>query len=175
MGHTSFPGLSFIIPPKSTNCVWNRDGSPEGNQIAVIRRKKNRVWAGRNNVHHKEWCGRKSTGLFETVQISNLKSIIFWSNPAELPELMGSSSAAAAKSLQSCPILCDPIDGSHQAPPSLGFSKQEHWSGLPFPSPMHENEKWKWSRVWLLAAPWTVAHQVPLSMGFPRQEYWREL
>ena len=49
--------------------------------------------------------------------------------------------AAAAKSLQSYPTLCDPIDGSHQAPPSLGFSRQEHWSGLPFPSPMHESEK----------------------------------
>ena len=34
----------------------------------------------------------------------------------------------------------------HQAPPSLGFSRQEHWSGLPFPSPVHESEKWKWSR-----------------------------
>ena len=34
----------------------------------------------------------------------------------------------------------------HQAPPSLGFSRQEHWSGLPFPSPMHESEKWKWRR-----------------------------
>ena len=57
------------------------------------------------------------------------------------------TAAAAAKSLQSCPTLCDPIDGSpHQAPPSLGFSRQEHWSGLPFPSPMHESEKWKWSR-----------------------------
>ena len=48
---------------------------------------------------------------------------------------------AAAKSLQSCPTLCDSIDGSPQAPPSLGFSRQEHWSGLPFPSPMHESEK----------------------------------
>ena len=48
---------------------------------------------------------------------------------------------AAAKSLQSCPTLCDPIDGSHQAPPSLGLSRQEHWSGLPFPSPMCESEK----------------------------------
>ena len=48
-----------------------------------------------------------------------------------------------AKSLQSCPTLCDPIDGSHQAPSSLGFSRQEHWSGLPFPSPMQENEKGK--------------------------------
>ena len=36
---------------------------------------------------------------------------------------------------------------AHQAPPSLGFSRQEHWSGLPFPSPMHESEKWKWSRL----------------------------
>ena len=34
---------------------------------------------------------------------------------------------------------------AHQAPPSLGFSRQEHCSGLPFPSPMHESEKWKWS------------------------------
>ena len=44
--------------------------------------------------------------------------------------------SAAAKSLQSCPTLCDPIDSSHQAPLSLGFSRQEHWSGLPFPSPI---------------------------------------
>ena len=119
-----------------------------------------------------------------------------------------SLAAAAAKSLQSCPTLCNPIDSSppgssvpgilqartlewvamsfsrawkwkvkvkslsrvwlllllllncfsrvqlyatpqtavHQVPPSLGFSRQEHWSGLPFPSPMHESEKWKWSR-----------------------------
>ena len=35
---------------------------------------------------------------------------------------------------------------AHQAPPSLGFARQEYWSGLPFPSPMHESEKWKWSR-----------------------------
>ena len=49
--------------------------------------------------------------------------------------------AAAAKSLQSCPTLCDPTNGSPPGPPSLGFSRQEHWSGLPFPSPMHESEK----------------------------------
>ena len=49
--------------------------------------------------------------------------------------------AAAAKSLQSCPTLCNPIDGSPPGFPSLGFSRQEHWSGLPFPSPRHESEK----------------------------------
>ena len=42
--------------------------------------------------------------------------------------------------------LCEtPQTAAHQAPPSLGFSRQEHWSGLPFPSLMHESEKWKWS------------------------------
>ena len=54
---------------------------------------------------------------------------------------MGKTAAAAAKSLQSCPTLCDPIDGSPPGFPSLGFSRQEHWSRLPFPSPMHESEK----------------------------------
>ena len=46
-----------------------------------------------------------------------------------------------SQSLQSCPTLCDPITAAHQAPLSLGFSRQEHWSGLPFPSPMHQSEK----------------------------------
>ena len=47
----------------------------------------------------------------------------------------------------SCVRLCaTPQTAAYQAPPSLGFSRQEHWSGLPFPSPMHESEKIKWSR-----------------------------
>ena len=51
--------------------------------------------------------------------------------------------AAAAKSLQSCPTLCNPLDGS--PPAVLGFSRQEHWRGLPVPSPVHESEKGKLS------------------------------
>ena len=43
-------------------------------------------------------------------------------------------------------LCATPQTAAHQAPPSLGFSRQEHWSGLPFPSPMHESEKWKQSR-----------------------------
>ena len=42
-------------------------------------------------------------------------------------------------------LCATPKTAAHQDPPSLGFSRQEHWSGLPFPSPMHESEKWKWS------------------------------
>ena len=46
-----------------------------------------------------------------------------------------------------CVRLCvTPQMAAYQAPPSLGFSRQEHWSGLPYPSPMHDSEKWKWSR-----------------------------
>ena len=75
--------------------------------------------------------------------------------------LKSSTAAATAKLLQSRPTLCDPTDGSPQALPSLGFSRQEHWSGLPFPSPRRESEKWKWSRslsVWLLYVRWEGSH-----------------
>ena len=70
--------------------------------------------------------------------------------------------------------LCvTPETAAHQAPLSLGFSRQEYWSGLPFPSPMHESEKWKLlSRARLLGTPWTGAYQAPPSTGFSRQEYW---
>ena len=60
---------------------------------------------------------------------------------SSVPYASESPAAAATKSLQSCPTLCNPIDTAHQAPLSLGFSRQEHWSGLPFPSPMYESEK----------------------------------
>ena len=43
---------------------------------------------------------------------------------------------------------------AHHAPLSLGFSRQEHWSGLPFPSPMHESEKWKWSHSVVSDSSW---------------------
>ena len=73
-------------------------------------------------------------------------------------------------------LCATPQMAAHQAPPSLGFSRQGHWSGLPFPSPMHESEKWKWSRSVVsdptLSDPWTAAYQTPPSMGFSRQEYW---
>ena len=59
----------------------------------------------------------------------------------ERHKLIVAAAAAAAKSLQLCLTLCDPIDGSPPGFLSLGFSRQEHWSGLPFPSPMHESEK----------------------------------
>ena len=71
-------------------------------------------------------------------------------------------------------LCATPETAGHQAPPSLGFSRQEHWSGWPFPSPMHKSEvKGKLlSRVRPSATPWTAAFQAPPSMGFSRQECW---
>ena len=63
---------------------------------------------------------------------------------------------------------------AHQASLSMEFSRQEYWSGLPFPSPYMQGEKKvkSLSCVGLFVTPWTIAHQVPLSMEFSRQEYW---
>ena len=84
-------------------------------------------------------------------------------------------SAAAAKSLQLCPTLCNPIDGSPPGSPVPGIlqARTLEWVAISF------SNAWKWkvkvkslSRVRLLGTPWTAAHQAPPSMGISRQEYW---
>ena len=83
--------------------------------------------------------------------------------------------AAAAKSLQSCLTLCDPIDGSPPGSPipEILQARTLEWVAISF------SNAWKWkvkvkslSCVWPRATPWTAAHKAPLSMGFSRQEYW---
>ena len=83
--------------------------------------------------------------------------------------------AAAAKSLQLCPTLCDPIDSSPPGSSVSGILQARilEWVAISF------FNAWKWkvkvkslSRARLLATPWTTAYQAPLSMGFSRQEYW---
>jgi len=65
--------------------------------------------------------------------------------------------------------LCvTPQTAAHQAPLSLGFSRQEYWSGLLFPSPMHACMLSRFSRVRLYVNLWTAAHQAPLSTGFSK-------
>ena len=83
--------------------------------------------------------------------------------------------AAATKSLQSCPTLCDPIDGSPPGSPVPGIlqARTLEWVAISFSNAWRWKEKVKLlSHVWLLATPWTAAHQAPPSMGFSRQEYW---
>ena len=86
-----------------------------------------------------------------------------------------SAVAAAAKLLQSCPTLCDPIDGGLPGSPVAGIlqARTLEWVVISFSNA----RKWKvkvksLSPVRLLETPWTAAHQAPLSMGFARQEYW---
>ena len=85
------------------------------------------------------------------------------------------AAAATAKSLQSCPTLCNPIDGSPPSSPIPGIlqARTLEWAVISF------SNAWKWkvkvkslSRVRLLATPWTAAYQAPPSMEFSRQEYW---
>ena len=80
-----------------------------------------------------------------------------------------------AKSLQSCPTLCNPRDSSPPGSPVPGIlqARTLEWVAISF------SNAWKWkvkvkslSRVRLLATPWTAAYQAPPSMGFSRQEYW---
>ena len=83
--------------------------------------------------------------------------------------------AAAAKSLQSCPTLCNPIDGSPPGSPVPGIlqARTLEWVAISF------SNAWKWkvkvkslSRVRLLATTWTATYQAPPSVEFSRQEYW---
>ena len=85
------------------------------------------------------------------------------------------AAAAAAKSLSHVRLCATPQRAAHQAPLSLGFSRQEYWSGLSFPSPMHACMLSHFSHVQLCATPQTAAHQAPLSTGFSRPEYWSGL
>ena len=90
-------------------------------------------------------------------------------------QYIAAAAAAAAKSLQSCPTLCNPKDSSLLGTPVPGILQARilEWVAISFSS------AWKWkvkvkslSRARLLVTPWTAAHQAPLSMGFSRQEYW---
>ena len=100
-----------------------------------------------------------------SLSITNSQSLLYWVVAA----------AAAAKSLQSCLTLCDPIDGSPPgfSVPGILQARTLEWVVISFSNA----SKWKvkvksFSRVRLLATPWTAAYGAPPSMGFSRQEYW---
>ena len=87
----------------------------------------------------------------------------------------GGTTTTTTKSLQSCPTLCDPTDGSPPGSPVPGIlqARTLEWVAISF------SNAWKWkvkvkslSGVQLLATPWTAAYQAPPSMGFSRQKYW---
>ena len=119
---------------------------------------------------------RRQLGKAEVLKCN--PSITLWS--LEKMQILWSyirsaAAAAAAKSLQLCPTLWDPIDGSPPGSPVPGIlqTRTLEWVAISFSNAL----KWKvkvksFSRVRLLATPWTAAYQAPLSMEFSRQEYW---
>ena len=101
-------------------------------------------------------------------------NMMYWWQRSYLPTAQYKAAAAAAKSLQSCPTLCDPIDSSPRDCPIPGIlqARTLEWVVISF------SNAWKWkvkvkslSHARLFTTPWTAAYQAPPSMGFSRQEY----
>ena len=125
------------------------------------------------------WSLRKAfLSLLAVLWNSAFKWVYLSFSPLPLASLLFSaickaSSAAAAKSLQLCPTLWDPIDGSPpgSSVPGILQARTLEWVAISF-------NAWKWkvkvkslSHVRLLATPWTAAYQAPPAVGFSRQEY----
>ena len=112
----------------------------------------------------------------ENQQILMLYPFEFWNSKPHY--CTAAAAAAAAKSLQSCPTLCDPIDGSPpgSAIPGILQVRTLEWVAISFSNAWKRKVKVKsLSCVRLLATPWTAAYQALLSMGFSRREYWSGL
>ena len=111
-----------------------------------------------------------------TMSVTSLSFIYSFCDIYSVPVMCRDCAATAtAKSLQSCPTLCDPIDGSPSGSPIPGIlqARTLEWVAISF------SNAWKWkvkvksfSRVRLLVTPWTAAYQAPPSMGFSGPEYW---
>ena len=120
-------------------------------------------------------------GHSEHVLIFNLSDTLFliknWSVGIRSPLSIyqESTAAATAKSLQSCPTLCDPIDGGPPGSPVPGIlqARTLEWVAISYSNAWKGKVKVKsLSHVRLFATPWSAAYQAPLSMGFSKQEYW---
>ena len=121
------------------------------------------------------WLGSLQTYISALLLIRNWQNLIWDSLKHGSWWEQLTYSVTAAKSLQSCPTLCDPIDGSPPGSPVPGIlqARTLEWVAVSF------SHAWMWkvkvkslSRVQLLSTPWTAAYQAPLPMGFSRQEYW---
>ena len=151
--------------PQSSSSVVSDSLQPRGLQHARPPCPSPTPGAHSNSHPSSRWC--HPIILSSVVPFSCLQS---YKHPA----------AAAAKLLQSCSTLCDPIDGSPPGSPRIlpGIfqARTLEWVAISF------SNAWKWkvkvkslSRVWLFGTPWTAAYQAPPSMGFSRQEYWSEM
>ena len=150
--------------PKSQLFAWGGQ-STGASALASFLPKNSQGWSP---LERTGWISLQSRGF----------SRVFSNTTVQKHQFLGawlSTAAAAAKSLQSCPTLCNPRDGSPPGSPVPGIlqARTLEWVATSF------SNAWKWkvkvkslSRVRLLATSWTAAYQAPLSVGFSRQEYW---
>ena len=151
--------------------LWDPlDCSPPGSSVHVIFQARIPEWVTIS-------FSRGSSQLMDRTHFSCFADgfFIHWATGEVCAYPVLLITLAAAKLLQSCLTLCDPIDGSPWGSPVPGIlqARTLEWVAISF------SNAWKWkvkvkslSLVWLLATPWTAAHQTPPSMGFSRQECW---
>ena len=156
---------------EQTHWGWERPGTQERMQGSYCRGAEQMVSKFQEASLKKK--GEERTQAQEKCLLFSL--FFFLATPFSMWDFNSPAAAAAAKSLQSCPTLCDPIDGSPRGSPVSGIlqARTLEWVAISF------SNAWKWkvkvkslSRVRLPATPWTTAHHAPPSMGFSRQECW---
>ena len=143
----------------------------QGRPVSPKKRNKKKKACSRNSINNiYNYKSRKMCKNFKPKrerERENIEYDCLWRPIIE--------AAAAAKLLQSCPTLCDPIDGSPRGSsvPGILQTRTLEWVAISF------SNAWKWkvkvkslSRVQLLATSRTAAYEAPPSMGFSRQEYW---
>ena len=189
-------GCPWDSPVKNTEGIAmysSRSSRPrDRTQVSCIIGRFFTIWATRE-AHTRCWwwfrCQVMSASFATSWTVAHQASLTmgfprqgYWSglpfpSPGDSfqPRHIHTAAAAAAKLLQLCLTLCDPIDSSPPGSPVPGIlqARTLEWVAISF------SNAWKWkvkgkllSRVWLLATPWTAAYQAPPSMGFSRQEYW---
>ena len=143
------------------------DTSPPGSSVHEIFQARILEWVAISFSTKQSWERRTKLEASQSLILNYTKS---YSNQISM-------AAAAPKSLQSCPTLCDPIDGSPPGSPVPGIlqARTLEWVAISFSNA----GKWKMkvksnslSHVQLFTTPWSAAYQAPPSMGFSRQEYW---
>ena len=161
---------NICIAPLQCSCLGNpRDRGVWRVAVSGVAQSRTRL----------KWLSSSSSSIIGNVQskvwFERTYSKILQMRLYHMILILNKSMLCYAKSLQSCPTLCDLIDNSPPGFPVPGIlqARTLEWVAISFSNAWEWKEKVKsFSRVQLLPTPWTAAYQAPLSMGFSRQEYW---